>query len=106
MVDLPLPGMLLKIQGFLPSVQNSLISVRLISVRQVYGSKLVAIWRILGTANRSFMKKMIRDVWLVLTSRVMVIPYCNIVSVQVTQSYSDSRNEVRSYVEVVGTVYH
>jgi hypothetical protein len=52
------------------------------------------------------MKKMIRDVWLVLTSRVMVIPYCNIVSVQVTQSYSDSRNEVRSYVEVVGTVYH
>jgi hypothetical protein len=39
-VDLPLPGMLLKVQGFLPSVQNSLINIR-----QVYGSKSVGMWR-------------------------------------------------------------
>jgi len=46
------------------------------------------------------MMQMIRDVWLVLTARVMVIPYRNVVSVQVTQS----DNEVRTHVEVVGPV--
>jgi len=46
------------------------------------------------------MMQMIRDVWLVLTSRALVIPFRNVVSVQVTQSY----NEVRSHIEVVGPV--
>ena len=46
------------------------------------------------------MMQMIRDVWLVLTARALVIPLRNVVSVQVTQS----DNEVRSHVEVVGSV--
>jgi len=46
------------------------------------------------------MMKTIRDVWLVLTARVLVIPFRNVVSVQVVQS----NNECRSHIEVVGPV--